>query len=111
MTARIEAVVHEKRVVDVWMEENTSRLPAASKTPEASRHDHPAFQSEPRTNLDPGSPEGHGLAPGTVYFKNGKTLRCDRAWKQGTTIYLLMQGKRFVLGYEQSSIDMKKSFD
>jgi len=111
MTARLEAVVHEKRIVEVWMGENAPRVPAASKTSEAALHGHPAFQSGPRTNLAPGSPEGHGPAPGTVYFKSGKTLRCDKAWKQGTTIYLLMQGKRFVLGYEQNSIDMKKSFD
>lgn len=111
MKARLEAVVHEKEVVDVWMGEKTSRVPAASKTPEAARHDHAAFRSKPPTNLDPGGREGDRPTPGTVYFRNGKTLLCDRAWKEGTTIYLLMHGKSFVLGYEQNSIDMEKSFD
>ncbi len=83
MKARLEAVVHENKVVDVWMRENASQVPAAAKWP----------------------------TPGTVYFKNGKTLLCDRAWKQGSTIYLLLHGKDFVLGYEQNSIDMEKSFD
>ena len=83
MKTRLEAVVHENRVVDVWMGEKASQVPTTSKGP----------------------------ASGTVYFKNGKTLLCDRAWKQGGTIYLLPHGKDFVLGYEQNSIDMEKSFD
>lgn len=52
-----------------------------------------------------------GAPSGTVYFKNGKTLLCDRAWKQGRTVFLVVHGKGFALGYDQELIDMKRSFD
>lgn len=45
-----------------------------------------------------------------VYFKGGKQLVCDRAWKDGDTIFLVVQGKNLAIGYSQSEIDMGKSF-
>ena len=45
-----------------------------------------------------------------VYLKNGKKLNCDHAWKQGDTIYLVVHGKKFAVGYDQNNIDMKRSF-
>jgi S1-C subfamily serine protease len=48
--------------------------------------------------------------PGTVYFKNGKKLLCDRAWKEGKTIFLVIHGKRYAVGYDEGEIDMAKSF-
>jgi S1-C subfamily serine protease len=73
--------------------------------------------------LSPGSlkktqaPEGPKIAspisaakPGTVYFKNGKKLLCDRAWKEGKTIFLVIHGKKYAVGYDEAEIDMDKSF-
>jgi hypothetical protein len=49
--------------------------------------------------------------PGTVYFKNGRELLCDAAWKEGGTVFLVMHGKGYAVGYDENQIDMKKSFD
>jgi S1-C subfamily serine protease len=48
--------------------------------------------------------------PGTVYFRNGKKLLCDRAWKQGETVFLVIHRKRYAVGYDEAEIDMEKSF-
>ena len=48
--------------------------------------------------------------PGTVYFRNGRTLLCDRAWKDRNTIFLVVHGKDVAIGYEESGIDMERSF-
>jgi hypothetical protein len=48
--------------------------------------------------------------PGTVYFKNAKQLLCDRAWKEGKTVFLVIHGKRYAVGYDEGEIDMGKSF-
>jgi S1-C subfamily serine protease len=57
-------------------------------------------------------PDGMNLfAPGTVYFKSGKRLVCERAWKDGNWVYLLVKGKDIVVSYNETEIDMKKSFD
>jgi hypothetical protein len=47
---------------------------------------------------------------GVVYFKNGKTLLCDRAWKRGKTVFLVIHGKNFAVGYDEARIEMKRSF-
>ena len=48
--------------------------------------------------------------PGTVYFRNGRTLQCDRAWKDSNTIFLVVHGKDVAIGYEETGIDMDRSF-
>jgi hypothetical protein len=48
--------------------------------------------------------------PLTVYFKNGESVFCDRVWKEGGTVFLVAQGKRFAVGYDLDLIDVKKSF-
>jgi hypothetical protein len=48
--------------------------------------------------------------PGSVYFKNGKEVLCDAAWKQGDTVFLVIHGKGYAVGYKEEEIDMKKSF-
>jgi hypothetical protein len=50
-------------------------------------------------------------SPGTVYFKNGREVLCDAAWKEGLTIFLVIHGKGYAVGYKEEEIDMKKSFD
>jgi S1-C subfamily serine protease len=69
-----------------------------------------SFEKTPR-------PEGLRVAspfsdakPGAVYFKNGKQLLCDRAWKEGNTVFLVMHGKKYAVGYAEGEIDMEKSF-
>jgi hypothetical protein len=49
--------------------------------------------------------------PGTVYFKNGREVHCDTAWKEGGTVFLVIHGKGYAVGYKEEEIDMKKSFD
>lgn len=45
-----------------------------------------------------------------VYFKNGRELTCDNAWRDGDTIFLAVHGKKIAIGYSEGEIDMKKSF-
>ena len=49
--------------------------------------------------------------PGSVYFKNGREVLCDTAWKEGHTVFLVIHGKGYAVGYKEEEIDMKKSFD
>jgi len=46
----------------------------------------------------------------TIYFKNGRHRQCDRVWMEGDTVYLVMKGKEFAVGYSRDEIDMQKSF-
>jgi hypothetical protein len=47
--------------------------------------------------------------PLTVYFKSGKRVLCDLVWKEGGTVFLVVQGKRFAVGYDLDLIDVKRS--
>jgi hypothetical protein len=49
--------------------------------------------------------------PRTVYFKNGRQALCDAAWKEAGTVFLVIYGKGYAVGYKEEEIDMKKSFD
>jgi hypothetical protein len=49
--------------------------------------------------------------PGTVYFKNGREVLCDTAWKEGGTVFLVIHGKGYAISYQEEEIDMKRSFD
>jgi hypothetical protein len=49
--------------------------------------------------------------PGTVYFKNGREVLCDMAWKEGGTVFLVIHGKGYAISYQEEEIEMKKSFD
>ncbi|MBW1888277.1 MAG: serine protease, partial [Deltaproteobacteria bacterium] len=48
---------------------------------------------------------------GNVYFKNGKRLFCERAWRYGGKIFLVVHGKKVAISYNENEIDMRKSFD
>jgi hypothetical protein len=48
--------------------------------------------------------------PVTVYFKDGREVLCDEAWKEGKTVFLVIHGKGYAVGYKEEEIDMKKSF-
>jgi hypothetical protein len=48
--------------------------------------------------------------PFEVYFNNGNTAVCDKAWQDGDTIYLVYHDKKFAVGYDKSEINMSKTF-
>jgi hypothetical protein len=48
--------------------------------------------------------------PYTVYFRDGREVLCDRAWKEGLVVFLAVHGKGYAVGYREEEIDMKKSF-
>lgn len=58
-----------------------------------------------------GSAEKYVPRPGTVYFKNGKKLICEWAWRYGDNIFLVVQGKKTAISYDENEIDIRKSFD
>lgn len=49
--------------------------------------------------------------PAVVYFKKGREVLCDAAWKEGLTVFLVIHGKGYAVGYKEEEIDMKRSFD
>lgn len=56
-------------------------------------------------------PDGKNVfAPVIVYFKNGKRLICERAWKDGKMVYLLVREKKIAVSYDEAEIDMERSF-
>ena len=56
-------------------------------------------------------PDGKNVfAPVIVYFKNGKRLICERAWKDGKRVYLLVREKEIAVSYDEAEIDMDRSF-
>jgi len=57
------------------------------------------------------SDDQYGNGSGNVYFKNGKRLFCERAWRYGGKIFLVIHGKKVAISYDENEIDMKKSFD
>ena len=48
--------------------------------------------------------------PFYVFFKNGKKFICDKAWKDGKTIFLVHHNKKIAIGYDEVEIDIEKSF-
>jgi S1-C subfamily serine protease len=69
-----------------------------------------SFQKTPGLEEPKAASPFSDAKPGTVYFKNGKQLLCDRAWKEGKTIFLVIHGKKYAVGYDESEIAMEKSF-
>lgn len=84
----------------------------------------PYYQSTPTSSYNPSSSHSSGYSgvyrndsyatpvakPFIVYFRTGRKLVCDYAWIKGNNILLVMHGKEFVIRYDESEIDMKKSF-
>ncbi len=42
--------------------------------------------------------------PRVVVFRDGRTLHCERLWREGNTVFILMPGKKFAVGYPASHI-------
>ena len=45
-----------------------------------------------------------------VYLKWGQKLVCDYVWRDGDTIFVVVHGKKFAIGYAPNEIDMERSF-
>ena len=45
-----------------------------------------------------------------VYLKWGRKLRCDYVWREGDTIFVVVHGKKFAIGYDPKELDMQRSF-
>lgn len=48
--------------------------------------------------------------PRVVYLKWGRKLLCDYVWRDGDTIFLVVHGKEFAVGYDPKEIDVDRSF-
>ena len=48
--------------------------------------------------------------PRVVYLKWGQKLVCDYVWRDGDTIFVVVRGKRFAIGYAPNEIDLERSF-
>jgi hypothetical protein len=104
VATRFEAALRDKTLVGVLVKRHPGSAP--SGTEERLPQDEPLVFSQSRMPL-----KKPGMNPGLVYFKNGKTLLCDRAWKRGETVFLVIHGKDFAVGYDESQIQMKRSFN
>ena len=48
--------------------------------------------------------------PRVVYLKWGRKLLCDYVWRDGNTIFVVVHGKEFAIGYDPKEIDVERSF-
>jgi len=48
--------------------------------------------------------------PRVVYLRWGQKLLCDYVWRDGDTIFVVVRGKKFAVGYTPNEIDMERSF-
>jgi len=58
-----------------------------------------------------GADERRVFVSGTIYFKNGKRLVCERAWRHGKNVFLQVHDKEIVVSYDENEIDMERSFN
>jgi hypothetical protein len=45
-----------------------------------------------------------------IYFRNGRSIVCEKVWRDGKTVYVIGKGKKYAVGYSESEIDLEKSF-
>jgi hypothetical protein len=50
------------------------------------------------------------LKPRVVYLKWGHKLLCDYVWRDGNTIFVVVHGREFAIGYDPKEIDLERSF-
>ena len=104
MTTRLEAVVREDTIIEI----HTGDAEAPGTLDEARIE----IRESASGDLEGESPDMPiGTVMGIVYFKNGKKFACEKAWKDGNTILLLVNGKRIAVGYNKAEIDMERSFN
>jgi S1-C subfamily serine protease len=102
---RLEATVKDETLLDVCL----TPYEAKERREDGQRRSRPSASIPHWVDLRPA--DGRGLAtPGAVYFRNGKKLLFDRAWRDRDTVILLMHGKTIAVGYDISEIDLERSF-
>jgi hypothetical protein len=45
-----------------------------------------------------------------IFFKNGRSMVCDKVWREGGSIFVIGKGKKYAVSYADGEIDMEKSF-
>jgi hypothetical protein len=103
VATRFEAALRDKTLVAILVTRHPASAPSETRQP--MPQDEPLLFSRSRMHLNKTV-----VQPGVVYFKSGKTVLCDRAWKQGGTVFLVIHGKNFAVGYPESQIEMNRSF-
>jgi len=103
VATRFGAALRNKTLVAILVTRHPASMPP--KTQDPMPQDGPLLFSRSRMPLNK-----TGVQPGVVYFKSGKTLLCDRAWRHGKTVFLVIHGKDFAVGYPESQIEMTRSF-
>jgi hypothetical protein len=46
----------------------------------------------------------------TIFFKNGKSMVCDKVWREGGSVFIIGKGKKYAVSYAEGEIDIEKSF-
>lgn len=103
-TTRFEATLRNKTLVEVLAIRHSETASPEAQEGSTQRESLPFSRHNALPTKKPGP------KPGVVYFKNGKHLLCDTAWKRGKTVFLVIHGKDFAVGYDESLIEMKRSF-
>lgn len=103
VATRFEAALRDKTLVAIFVTRNPASAPSEAREPMPQRE--PLLFSRSWMPLNKTD-----VQPGVVYFKSGKTMLCDWAWKQGKTVFLVIHGKSFAVGYPESQIEMNRSF-
>jgi hypothetical protein len=104
VTTRFEATLRNKTLVEVLAIRHSETASSASQEGLTQRESLAFSRHQALPQKKPGP------KPGVVYFRNGKQLLCDMAWKRGKTVFLVIHGKHFAVGYDESQIEMKRSF-
>jgi len=50
------------------------------------------------------------IKPYIVYFQSGRKAVCDYAWRYKDNILIVWHGKEFIIRYDETEIDVEKSF-
>jgi uncharacterized protein YcsI (UPF0317 family) len=104
MTTRLEAVVREDTIIEIHARDAETVGILDDARPEIRESASGDLEGE-------SSDMTSGTVMGIVYFKNGKTFACEKAWVDGNTILLLVHGKKIAVGYDKAEIDMERSFN
>ena len=46
----------------------------------------------------------------TIYFKNGRSLVCEKVWREGNNIFVIGKGKKYAVSYSVSEVDLNRTF-
>lgn len=95
---RLEQELQRARDAGIQSDQNKTYRSSYRPSPSDYRQSPSVSDTQPASN------------PFKVYFKTGKELLCDRTWRDGSNIFLVVHGKKYAIGYAESEIDLEKSF-